>query len=471
MKLTKQLVIGGLTLSCAAILGAGSVNATTAIVDVQSLNFREEPSTSSESIDGLVKGEEIEVLEELDGWYKVKVRGDIGYVASDYVKIKGEESNTEEQEENKEEEQEEEQQKQEEETTQVEEQEETKNEEQVKEEPKKEENNSTTTKVKSEFKIKEASLQKDAKAYILPLINSSVLKNLSSGTNVTIYDEVSNWYYIQDDEISGWVLKSAFGEVVDQAQTTQEETKNEETTTNEEDNKSEEEYEVTEIDRKIMYVNSDSIFVRKGPGTDYKDIDMLELNDIVSVEGESGDWYKVDIQGKKGFIAKRLLSDEEQATNEEQETTSRGADERNIENKQEEQVASTSKTYSSTGEEIAALAQEYLGCPYVYGGSGPDSFDCSGFTMYIYKQFGVNLSHSATAQSKVGEYVDKEDLMPGDLVFFKDYQTMDGIGHCGIYVGDGDFIHASSGTGYCVKTSTLLSGSYNTRYETARRIF
>lgn len=469
MKLTKQLVIGGLTLSCAAILGAGSVNATTAIVDVQSLNFREEPSTSSESIDGLVKGEEIEVLEELDGWYKVKVRGDIGYVASDYVKIKGEESNTEEQEENKEEEQ----QKQEEETTQ----EETKQEEQVKEEPKKEENNSTTTKVKSEFKIKEASLEKDAKAYILPLINSSVLKNLSNGTSVTIYDEVSNWYYIQDDEISGWVLKSAFGEVVEQAQTTQEGTTTEETNTSEEatteeENNNSEDFEVTEIDRKIMYVNSDSIFVRKGPGTDYEDIDMLELNDIVSVEGESGDWYKVDIQGKKGFIAKRLLSDEEQEVNEEQETTSRGAEERNIDNKQEEQVASTSNTtYSSTGEEIAALAQEYLGCPYVYGGSGPDSFDCSGFTMYIYKQFGVNLSHSATAQSKVGEYVDKEDLMPGDLVFFKDYQTMDGIGHCGIYIGDGDFIHASSGTGYCVKVSTLLSGSYNTRYESATRIF
>ena len=57
-----------------------------------------------------------------------------------------------------------------------------------------------------------------------------------------------------------------------------------------------------------------------------------------------------------------------------------------------------------------------------------------------------------------------------DLVFFKDYETMDGIGHCGIYIGDGNFIHASSGTGYCVKISTLLSGSYATRYETARRV-
>lgn len=86
------------------------------------------------------------------------------------------------------------------------------------------------------------------------------------------------------------------------------------------------------------------------------------------------------------------------------------------------------------------------------------------------KKFGVNLTHSATAQSKNGTYVAKENLQPGDLVFFKDYETMAGIGHCGIYIGEGNFIHASSGTGNCVKISTLLSGSYLQRYETARRL-
>ena len=98
------------------------------------------------------------------------------------------------------------------------------------------------------------------------------------------------------------------------------------------------------------------------------------------------------------------------------------------------------------------------------------SFDCSGFTMYVYKKFGYTLSHSAIAQSKVGTYVAKEDLQAGDLVFFLDYETMDGIGHCGIYIGNGEFIHASSGSGYCVKISNLLTGSYNTRYATARRL-
>ena len=125
---------------------------------------------------------------------------------------------------------------------------------------------------------------------------------------------------------------------------------------------------------------------------------------------------------------------------------------------------------SGLGSEIVSYAKQYLGCPYVYGAAGSQSFDCSGFTMYVYKHFGYSLSHSATAQSKVGTYVAKEDLQPGDLVFFLDYETMDGIGHCGIYIGDGEFIHASSGSGYCVKTSTLLSGSYYNRYATARRL-
>ena len=91
--------------------------------------------------------------------------------------------------------------------------------------------------------------------------------------------------------------------------------------------------------------------------------------------------------------------------------------------------------------------------------------------MYVYQHFGYSLSHSATAQSYLGSYVSKDNLQPGDLVFFLDYETMDGIGHCGIYIGDGQFIHASSGSGYCVKISDLTTGSYLRRYATARRLY
>ena len=452
MKIAKQLVIGGIALSCATMIGTSSVKAATAIVNVESLFLREEASASSDMVDGLIEGQQLEVLEKLDGWYKVKADGEIGYVSAEFVTLK-DDGNVEEITNAPEEKNEPE--------VKEEKQEEPKQEEKAKEEVKQEENKeikaTSTNKSSVEFKIKEATLEKDAKAYILPLINSSILKNLSSGTSVTIYDEVNNWYYIQDDEISGWVLKSAFGEVVEQTQTQTQEQEQEETTTKQEEVKNE--IPENEVERKTMYVNSVSIYVRSGPGTDYEDIDSLELNNTVEVIAESGDWYKVEVAGKTGYIAKTLLSDSEQ------ETTSRSSEERKV----QEQTASET-SYSSEGEAVVAFAKEYLGCPYVYGGSGPDSFDCSGFTMYVYKNFGVNLIHGATSQSRVGEYVAKEDLMPGDLVFFKDYETMEGIGHVGIYIGDGDFIHASSGSGYCVKISTLLSGSYDTRYETARRI-
>ena len=100
--------------------------------------------------------------------------------------------------------------------------------------------------------------------------------------------------------------------------------------------------------------------------------------------------------------------------------------------------------------------------------------------MYVYDHFGISMRHGAQAQAKLGEVVNADksskssllnNLEVGDLVFFLDYETMDEIGHCGIYIGNGDFIHASSGSGYCVKINSLLPGEYyNTRYCAARRV-
>lgn len=120
------------------------------------------------------------------------------------------------------------------------------------------------------------------------------------------------------------------------------------------------------------------------------------------------------------------------------------------------------------GQAIVSYAQQFLGIKYVYGAAGPSAFDCSGFTMYVYAQFGVSLCHNAAAQSKMGVSIPIENLQPGDLVFFKD-KTMSRVGHCGIYIGNGNFIHASSGSGTCVKISSL-TGTYSRRYCGARRI-
>ena len=129
----------------------------------------------------------------------------------------------------------------------------------------------------------------------------------------------------------------------------------------------------------------------------------------------------------------------------------------------------TCNAQPGSGSSAVSIAYQYLGVPYVYGGASPSGFDCSGFTMYVYSQLGISLPHGATPQLNYGASVSRSDLQPGDLVFFSDYGYA--ASHVGIYVGDGQFIHASSSSsnGYCVCVSSLTSGYYDSHYAGARR--
>jgi cell wall-associated NlpC family hydrolase len=111
---------------------------------------------------------------------------------------------------------------------------------------------------------------------------------------------------------------------------------------------------------------------------------------------------------------------------------------------------------------VVGIAMQYLGTPYVYGGASPSGFDCSGFIMYVFAQVGVSLPHNAAAQYGYGTPVDRSQLQAGDLVFFN------GLGHAGIYVGGGSFIHAPH-TGDVVKISSM-TGWYTSTYVGARRL-
>ena len=117
----------------------------------------------------------------------------------------------------------------------------------------------------------------------------------------------------------------------------------------------------------------------------------------------------------------------------------------------------------STHGGVVGVAMSFLGTPYAWGGAAPGGFDCSGLVMYSYAQIGVSLPHSSYAQWGYGVPVSRDQLQPGDLVFF------DGLGHVGIYIGGDQFVHAPH-TGDVVKVSSLGESWYAATYVGARRI-
>jgi len=118
---------------------------------------------------------------------------------------------------------------------------------------------------------------------------------------------------------------------------------------------------------------------------------------------------------------------------------------------------------STLGGQAVAIAERYLGVPYVWGGASPSGFDCSGLVMYVYSQLGVSLPHNAAAQYYSLPHVSESDLQPGDLVFF------DGLNHVGIYIGGGSMIHAPH-TGTVVQVASL-SGYYAQNFAGAVRVW
>ena len=418
------------------IVLSNKVQAQTATVTADTLNLRSEASTDSSIVKLLNQGEELDVISDEGDWLRVSSDGTEGYVSKDYVQVNEETVNT------------------------------------TPETPTEIPTQTPTTENPSEtgtITVVTSKVNQDTQIRILPLINSNVLENISSGATVTIITSTNKWTFVETDTISGWILNSALEEnttsTSDNQTTGNTDNGNTNNTSSSENNDTTNQSSDTMYDTAVTkYINGSSVYIRNEPSTDASIVISLIRNTDVTVTGENGDWYKVKYGDFEGYIFKELLSDEQT------EQTNRHMPLAETTNLQENVEQTSNSNESSLGQEIVEYAKQYLGYPYVYGGAGSSSFDCSGFTMYVYKNFGYSLSHSARAQSKMGTYVEKENLQPGDLVFFLDYETTDDIGHCGIYIGDGNFIHASSGTGYCVKISTLLSGSYDRRYATARRL-
>ena len=179
--------------------------------------------------------------------------------------------------------------------------------------------------------------------------------------------------------------------------------------------------------------------VRSSASTDGEVLASVNSGTIVTVTGLVDGWYSVTCQyGTEGYIRSDF-------------------------------VDLTASSISSSNSSIISFAKQYLGTRYSYGGASPSGFDCSGFTMYVYKQFGYSLPHTATGQwqSGIGTKVYSIGaLQAGDLVFFNDPSRNAGkaCSHAGIYIGGGQFIHSSSSKSNGVIISDLTSGYYNTYF-------
>lgn len=115
---------------------------------------------------------------------------------------------------------------------------------------------------------------------------------------------------------------------------------------------------------------------------------------------------------------------------------------------------------------LISTAYDYVGVPYVFGGTTPWGFDCSGYTQYVFRQIGVDIPRTADAQYYSYPKVSASNLQPGDLVFFETYEP--GPSHCGIYIGNGQMLQAGSSTG--VTVSNVFSGYFGARYIGACRV-
>ena len=494
MKVMKKLVYIIILAITSLIMYSTIVEAaTTVTVTADTLNLREKASTSSKIVATLSKGVKCDFIEESGDWYKVQYKTYTGYVSKEYVK-KNED------------------------TTQN-----NANENDNTEDTKNDNQKDTNTNVGNENTLTTGKISSKTDVKIVPLVYSSKIDELSQNANVSILTEINGWSYIQTNTITGWIrsdviinrtttsdsgdmentkVNNSLANNDDSAIDSDAEATNGDNKTETSDNATTVDNQPTTYTEKTMYINESSVNLRKEPSTSSKIIMVVGLNQKLTVIGEEGDWYKVKTSEGNAYVSKKLLSSK-------QTTTSRGGSitehtstttTNNVDKttsvasnatstplttttvEQSNAKSSSTQTSSSItkGQEVVEYAKQFLGVPYVYGGASKSGFDCSGFTMYVYKKFGISMRHGAQAQAKLGTAVKadkksatslKQNLQPGDLVFFLDYETMDEIGHCGIYIGDGKFIHASSGSGYCVKINSLLPGEYyNTRYCAARRV-
>lgn len=255
--------------------------------------------------------------------------------------------------------------------------------------------------------------------------SSSILAELKNGTAVTVVSTANGWCKVTYSGKTGYIKQDYVSTTGSASNSTSAST-----------------------GTAAVVKCSSTVNFRSASSTSSTILGELKNGTAVTVLSTSNGWSKVSYAGKTGYISADYLV-----------TASSGT------------AISPSNTAASVSisakrQSVLNYAAQFLGVPYVYGGSTPSGFDCSGFTSYVFKNTVGSIPRVAQAQYDATTRVSRDDLLPGDLVFFG--SSTSSISHVGIYVGSNQFIHAPN-TGDVVKYSSL-TGSYATRYQGAGRV-
>ena len=241
---------------------------------------------------------------------------------------------------------------------------------------------------------------------------STILKSLDHGTQVEVLTAVENgWYQIAHEGTTGYVSGDYL--TVDAAEAAA--------------------LPVEELPTYVRITTS-ALNVRSGPGTEYEKVGQLGMGTVAEAVATLDGWYQLE----SGYISAEYAQE-------------------------------IDPSQMGQGQAIADFALQFVGYPYVYGGSSPSGFDCSGFTSYVYKQFGYSINRTASAQLDNGYAVSMSELQPGDLVMFKKGSTSKRATHVGLYIGNNQFVHASTSS-VGVIISSMSEAYYTTGFVGGRRL-
>ncbi|PGB01112.1 C40 family peptidase [Bacillus toyonensis] len=350
-------------------------------VNVSSLRVRTGPSTSHTTVASITKGQVVQVVGEVQDWFKINYAGQAAYVSKDYVTKGGSNENV----------------------TQGNNQ-------------NNNQNNNVTVQTGGTYVVNATSLR----VRTGPAAYHSVIGGVLNGTTLNVVGSEGSWFKVnyqgKTGFVSGEFVKFVKGGTATPEQPKQPEKPNQGTIGD-------------------YYINASALNVRSGEGTNYRILGALPQGQKVQVISENSGWSKINYNGQNGYIGTRFLS----------KTPVGGAVDNkpnNNTNQNNNNTSNNNNTNNNSGDvsAILAYAKSMQGVPYVWGGSSANGVDCSGYIYHVYNTFGHKISRTNVA-GYWSSLPKTSNPQPGDLIYFQNTYTA-GPSHIGIYLGGGSFIQA-----------------------------